>query len=130
MANDVMLNVSEGFDLGGFSQKLAEMYRMKGYSVTAVSMNKSWMLTFDKGTGGINTLLGLGEGIKATCAVSGNMLSVRFTDAEWTGKIIGLVVGWILCLIPFITAIIGCTRQSKLPKSIANDAMMLAQEFN
>lgn len=126
MADSVMFNISPSFEMGAFADKLAEMYRMKGYTVNVANMNKSCIITFDKGTGGINMLLGLGEGIKATCMVSNDTLSISFSDGDWTGKIIALVAGLFLCLIPLFTGIIGITKQSKLPKSIGNDAAMIA----
>ena len=55
-----------------------------------------------------------------------NTVSVNFSDGDWTGKIIGFVVGWFLCFIPCITAAIGTARQLSLPKSIGNDATMIA----
>ena len=127
MANNLMLNVNpETFNLDAFANILANNFRGRGYTVTAVNMNGSYMLTFEKGIGGINTILGLGESIKATCMCMNGMLTINFSDEEWTSKIIGIVVGWFLCLIPFITGIIGVTRQLQLPKTITNDATMIA----
>ena len=63
-----------------------------------------------------------------TSMVANGVLSINFSDGDWTGKIIGLVVGWFICLIPFITAIIGCVKQSQLPKSIGNDAVIFASQ--
>lgn len=130
MANNAMFNVGANFNMAEFSEKLAEMYRAKGYTVNVANMNGTGILTFDKGTGGINTLLGMGEGIKATCMLSGSTLSINFSDGDWTGKIVGCTVGWFLCFVPAITAIIGIVKQSKLPKDIANDATMLAAQYN
>ncbi len=129
MANNVMFNVSENFDVKAFAEKLAETYRMKGYTANIASMNNSCIITIEKGTGGINTILGMGEGIKANCMLSGNSLSVNFSDGDWTGKIIALIVGWFLCFIPCITGIIGIVKQTSLPKNIANDATMIASNM-
>ncbi len=125
MANTFMLNVPEGFDIIRMGERLRETYQAKGFTVTMANLNNCVRITFDKGCGGINMLLGLGKGITATCSVQGNSLIVNYSDGDWTGKIVGLVVGWILCLIPFITAIIGCIGQSQLPKDISNDIMMI-----
>ncbi len=57
--------------------------------------------------------------------VNNGVLNITFTDAEWTSKIIGAVIGWFLCLIPLITAIIGVVRQTSLPKNIENDVRMM-----
>lgn len=126
MADNLMLSVPENFDLDVFGERLSGVYRAKGYTVNVARINNGIRVRFEKDLGGINTLLGLGTGITALCMVQGGNLSVSFTDAEWTSKIIGGVVGWFLCLIPFITAIIGLCRQLELPKDINNDVMMLA----
>lgn len=126
MANSVMFNVPANFDFNLFTQQLADKYRAEGFQVNVAFLNGTVIMTFDKNTGGINTLLGLGEGIKATFMLANNTMNVTFTDGDWTGKIVGLVVGWFLCLIPFITAIIGCIKQSSLPKNIGTDASMIA----
>lgn len=130
MADNVMFNVGANFNLTDYSEKLADMYRAKGYTVNVVNMNETVIITFDKGTGGINMILGMGEGIKATCMLLNNTLSINFSDADCIGKIIACSIGWFLCLIPGVTGIIGIVKQSKLPKSIANDATMLATQYN
>ena len=71
-----------------------------------------------KNCGGINLLMGLGKGITASCSLQNNTLVVNYLEGDWIGKIIGLAVGWILCFIPFITAIIGCIQQVGLPNEI------------
>ncbi len=126
MANNVMFNVNPTFDMEVFAAKLADTYRAKGYDVNVANMNGMCTIAFDKGTGGINMLLGLGEGIKATITKMNDTLMINYSDAEWTGKIIGCVVGWFLCMIPMITAIIGIVKQTSLPKKISNDATMIA----
>ncbi|MGN0557310.1 MAG: hypothetical protein ACI4IV_05630 [Acutalibacteraceae bacterium] len=126
MANNVMMNVKPDFRMDLFANQLADTYRSKGYMVNVANMNGTCMITFDKGTGGINTLLGMGKGIKATCMMVNDTLSINFSDADWTGKIIACVVGWFLCFIPIITGIIGIAGQLGLPKEIANDATMIA----
>lgn len=128
MADSVFFNVAPDFNLQMFAGQLAEKYRMEGFTVSVAEFNNTVVLTFDKSTGGINMLLGLGLGIKATCTVVNGVLTIAFSDAEWTGKIIGLCVGWFICFVPFITAIIGCVKQSQLPKNIGNDAMVIASQ--
>lgn len=127
MANNLVLNVDENLDINNLAEELADLYRGKGFSVNVINMkNGACSLVFDKGTGGINMLLGLGLGIKATMTVKNGMLNVAYSDGDWTGKIIGLVAGWFLCLVPAITAVIGCFKQMSLPKDINNDITMLA----
>ena len=126
MADNVMFNVRPSFDLFRFAEELANQYRAKGYLVNVANLNGTAVIRFEKGTGGINSVVGLAEGIRATCLLMGNALTITFSDAEWTSKIIGFVIGWILCFIPIITAAIGTVRQLELPKSIAGDAMLIA----
>lgn len=126
---DIMFNVGPNFNMYAFTEQLAGKYRAEGYSVTVAYLNGSVVMGFDKGTGGINMVLGLGEGIKANIALNGNVLMISFIDAEWTGKIIGLTIGWFLCVIPAVTAIIGAVNQSQLPKKIGQDAQMIASQF-
>lgn len=128
MADSVMLTVPEGFDLSNLTQQLADMYRAKGFTVNIASLNNSEIVEFDKGVGGINMLLGLDLGIKATFSIqNGTTLIVNFSDAAWTGKIIGICVGWFVCLVPFITAIVGAVKQSKFPKDLRNDITLLIE---
>lgn len=130
MADSVMFNVPENFNMNFFAQQLADKYRAEGYTVNVANLNGSVMMTIEKKTGGINMLLGMGEGIKATCTMMNGTLNIAFSDAEWTGKIIGFAVGWLLCWIPFITAIVGTVRQTQLPKKIGTDAAMIAASFS
>ena len=125
MASNFMLNVSPEFNMEAFSEQLANLYRARGYVVTVANMNGNAIISFEKNIGGINTVLGLGECVKANCMVNNGVLNITFTDAEWTSKIIGAVIGWFLCLIPLITAIIGVVRQTSLPKNIENDVRMM-----
>lgn len=126
MADSIMLSVPEGFDLSNLTSQLADMYRAKGFTVNVASLNNAEIVEFDKGVGGINMILGLDLGIKATFTVQNSTtLIVNFSDAAWTGKIIGLCVGWLICLVPFITAAVGAVKQSKFPKDLRNDITAL-----
>lgn len=124
-----MFNVGPNFDMNVFAEKMAETYRMKGYTVTVANMGNICTLGFDKATGGINMLLGMGEAVKANITQNENTVTISFSDEEWTSKIIALVVGWFLCMIPFITGIVGVVKQINLPKSIGNDAMVIASSL-
>lgn len=130
MANTFMINVPNGFNLKEMGEKLRNVYQAKGFKVNIADMNNSTRIQFDKGCGGINMLLGMGKGITATCSLQGNNLIVNYSDGDWTGKIIGLAVGWFLCAIPFVTAIIGCVGQSSLPKEINGDITMIVGSSN
>ncbi len=126
MANNLMLNVEETLNVKNLVDELADAYRGKGFTVNTVAMkNGSHVLTFDKGVGGINMLLGMGIGQKATISVKNGVMTVMYSEAEWTGKIVGFVVGLFLCGIPFITAAIGSIKQMNFPKELSNDITML-----
>lgn len=129
MADSFMANVPSNFDMNNFVQALRDTYMAKGFSVNAMGMGNTARIVFDKGCGGINMLLGLGKGITANCMFQNGMLIINYTDADWTSKIVGLCVGWFLCLIPFITSIVGCINQSGLTKEINNDITMILGQF-
>ncbi|MBQ8345019.1 MAG: hypothetical protein IJY42_02000 [Clostridia bacterium] len=125
MATNFTTNVSPHFDMDAFAAELEQLYRTKGFAIRTTKLSNGIQMVFDKGCGGINMLLGMGLGITASITVSDGVLSVNYTDEEWTGKIIGLVVGWFLCLIPFVTAVIGAIQQMDLSKNINNDITLL-----
>ena len=125
MADTIMVPISESFNMKEFVDKFNSMYQAKGFNVVPTLINNSATITLDKGVGGINMLLGLGLGITVTCLQVDRTLNVSFSNADWTGKIIGLAVGWFLCLVPFITAIVGSINQLQFPKSIGNDIRTL-----
>lgn len=131
MANNFMVNVSENFDIEAMANEVAERYQAQGFQVRILKMKNGVKIIFDKKTGGINMLLGMGLGISATCMLSGkehDTLNVTFSDGDWTGKIVGCIAGCFLCLIPLITAIIGIFKQISLPNQISNDIQMIASE--
>lgn len=130
MAQSTMINVGTDFDLGLFAQKLAETWQAKGFTVQVANLGNSVSIVFDKGVGGINMLLGLGQGITANCTVNNGTMIINYTDGDWTGKVIGIVVGWLLCLVPMVCSIIGSVRQLGLPKRIGNDALMIASNLS
>lgn len=129
MANTFMINVPENFDMEDFGQNLRDRYRAKGFTVSMMSSRKSLTIQFEKNCGGINMILGLGMGITASCFLQEKGLVVNYSDGDWTGKIVGLAIGWVLCFIPFITAIIGCIQQSGLPKQINSDITSLVGKY-
>lgn len=119
MANTFMTNVPDTFTLEYLGQELTKSFQQKGYIVTtALSGTDNLRVRLEKNCGGINLLMGLGKGITASCSLQNNTLVVNYLEGDWIGKIIGLAVGWILCFIPFITAIIGCIQQVGLPNEI------------
>lgn len=126
MADSLTINVQENFDLNLLVEKIKSSFQMQGFAITIASLQpNSYRVVFDKNCGGINMLLGLGQGVTATLTLNGNCLFVNYSEGDWTGKIIGIAVGWLLCLVPFITSLVGCYYQSSLPKKINNEITML-----
>ena len=121
-----MMSIKPTFEMEVFANKLADTYRSKGYRVNLMPMNGNYSIVIEKGTDGLNNLLGLGEKIQVNCIRNDTSLNLSFSNAPWGGKIATLAVGWILCCIPFFTGIVGCIRQSSLPKNIESDSMMIA----
>ena len=132
MAENFMINVEESFNMDAFTQQIAEQYRMKGFNVNVLKQKNGAKIVFDKKCGGINMLLGLGQGITANCSLRGkenDTLYVNFSDGDWTGKIVGFIVGWFLCFIPIVTAAFGAFKQMGLPKEISNEMQMMINEM-
>ena len=126
MANAPMtFNVPQNYDVQALVCKLRDLYVAKGFIVNTNAFSGTFFLRLEKNIGGINTVLGLGTAITVNISLQGTMLVINYTDAEWTTKIIGLVVGWFLCLIPFVTAVIGSINQYDLPNEISRDITML-----
>jgi len=105
--------------------QLQQIYSGKGFYVTAIPFNSGVTVEFSKDDSGFKKWIGLGLGIRANLSISNGYLYITFTDAEWTGKIVAIAVGWFMCLVPLITGIVGAVAQSDLPKTIANDIQML-----
>jgi len=118
--------VGPHFNMQNVVTQVVQMYQAKGFSVTVLPMGPAVQIDFRKGDDGITKYAGLALGVKANLTFQAGNMVINFTDQEWTGKIVGLAVGWILCLIPFITSIVGCVQQSSLPKSIGTDIQMLS----
>ncbi len=129
MANNIVINVKPSFNMSAFAEQLAQNYRAKGFSVTIANVGTTCAINFEKDTSGFNNFLGLSKNVKASCMLSGDVLSINFSDQDWTWKIIACVVGWFICCIPFITGIVGIVGQSGLPKEIGNDATVIASSM-
>ncbi|MCL1890570.1 MAG: zinc ribbon domain-containing protein [Coriobacteriia bacterium] len=126
MAETRMFTVAPDFDMNELVGKIAQMYQAKGFTVAAMPMGAGTSISFKKGEGGIQQYIGLGLGVRANIMPQGGNMSVNFSDADWTWKIVALVAGWFLCLIPVVTGAIGAIQQAQLPKEIGNDIQMLA----
>ncbi len=130
MANSFMVNVPEEMSPERLAKELAEVYGQRGFSVNVTKIHNSMVLTFDKGCGGINMVLGMGVGIRATMTVKDGVLTVNYSDGDWIGKIIAFAVffffGWTLIgMVPLVTGIIGTVNQSGITGKINNDITTL-----
>lgn len=129
MATPLMFNVAPSFNMSVFAEQLATSYRSQGYIVNVMYFPDRVSIKFEKDTGGINTVLGLGEGITAHCTLNNGMLYINYSDEEWTSKIIGFCVGWFVCMVPLITAVVGTVKQLDLSKKISAEATRIAASF-
>ena len=110
--------VSNGKNLNSITNALAQNLSSQGYNCVPQPMGpQAAMLIVSKDNDGINNFLGLGVECKVNLTLNGNMLSATI-ESEWTNKIIAIAVGWFLCLVPFITGIIGAANQNSLPEKI------------
>jgi len=125
MTDTKIFPLPPNFDMDKMIQQITQMYQAKGFTVMAMPMGTGAVIDFRKDDGGITKYLGLALGVKANIMVQNGNMIINFSDAEWTGKIVGLVIGWVFCLIPFIIALIGSFRQLELPNSIGNDIQMI-----
>ena len=125
-----MFPITPNFNMQELTKQITQIYQAKGFSVIAIPIGTGVSITFSKNDSGIQKFIGLSLGIKANIMLQNEHIIVNFSDAEWTGKIIGFAIGWILCFIPFIIAIVGSIQQSDLPKSIGTDIQMLVSSMN
>ena len=125
MTDTRMFPVPPNFNMDEMIQKVTEMYQAKGFTVMAMPMGTGASIDFRKDDSGITKYIGLALGVRANIMMQNGNMIINFSDAEWTGKVVGLVIGWMFCLIPFIIALIGSLRQLELPKDIGNDIQMI-----
>jgi hypothetical protein len=125
MASSKMFPIPPDFDMREMVEKITQMYRAKGFMVTAIPMGAGASIDFRKNDGGIQKFVGLALGIKANIMVQNESMIVNFSDAEWMGKIVALTVGWFLCAVPAILGLVGCVQQASFPNTVGNDIQMI-----
>lgn len=104
----------------------AEALKAQGYDCTPVILNDTLAnMTVKVDRDGIKNIIGLGLECKVTLTLMNDTLNVSVED-EWSNKIIAIALGWFVCLIPFITGIVGCINQSGLSKKIFDAIQMAA----
>lgn len=118
MASTRNFQVNPGANIHEITQAASQALSAQGYQCLPQPMGpQSAMLTVSKDRDGIQNIIGLGVECRVTLTLNGTMLAVTI-DSEWTNKIIAIAVGWFICLIPFITGIVGAANQSSLPEKI------------
>ena len=129
MVKDFVLSIGPVLDPDAFVCRLVDTYRALGYTVNIAGMNGSFILSFEKIFSLFKTVLGMREGIKLICVYMNNVLSISFSEAEWTGCVIALTAGIFLFFIPVFTGIIGVFRQISLPRRISTDIRKIICEM-
>ncbi|MBQ2774481.1 MAG: hypothetical protein IJF40_01145 [Clostridia bacterium] len=114
-----VIKINRGTDLASLINLMSQNLSMQGFAVQSQIMSPaSANLVITKDRDGFKNIVGLGLECRVTLTVTGeNQLSVNI-ESEWTNKIIAIAVGWFVCLIPFITGIVGTINQSNLPEKI------------
>lgn len=124
MAETKMIQVDENFDLAALVEKLKQTYQAKGFNVSALKAGNGVSITFSKDDEGIKKFVGMAQVITANISMNDRTMLINFTDAEWMGKIVGFLIGWFLCWIPWIFVGMGGYKQMELPKTIVKDIQM------
>lgn len=111
--------VSENTNLVMMLQMVEQQLRGQGFDVNVIMMNPNCAtVTVGKDRSGIQNVIGLGIECRATISMMPNNAVTVNIDSEWSNKIIAMAVGWFVCLIPFITGIVGCVNQNSLPDKV------------
>ncbi len=110
-------------------QAVAQNLSSQGYQCMPQPVGpQSASLTVCKDRDGIQNIIGLGLECRVSLSINGPQLQVSI-DSEWSNKIIAIAVGWFICMIPFITGIIGCINQNSLPEKIFTAINMAVSSF-
>ena len=121
-----MLPVAPGIDLNMILNGACQNLQAQGFEVIPMLMsNENATLTVKKDRDGIKDIVGLGLECRCTLVMNGNTLNVSI-DHEWTNKIIAIAIGWFICMVPFITGIVGAVGQNSLPEKISNALLAAA----
>ncbi len=126
--------VVDPFDFDEFMRQFVSLYQTKGFVVSAAPLGRGALARLSKDDDGFKKFIGLSLGISVTFSfapnpVGGQSLVLTFSDADWTGKIIAIAVGWLICLVPLVTGIIGAANQSGLPNKVTNDVLDILQRM-
>lgn len=124
MSVSKILSVAPGADINGIVNGACYNLSAQGYNcLPSVMGPTSAMIVVQKDRDGFKNILGMGLECRVTLTINGNTLNLNI-ESEWTNKIIAMVVGWFLCLVPFITGIVGAVGQNGMPGQIETAIMM------
>ena len=119
MAKSTTVVLQPGYNMQAIVKMAEQQFVSQGYEVNSAVMGpQSATITILKDRDGIKNIAGLGVECKATLTVMGENTMMVNVESEWGNKILALALGWWLCLIPFITGLIGCSNQSGLPNKV------------
>lgn len=124
MSVSKILSVAPGADINGIVNDACYNLSAQGYNCLPSIMGPtSAMMVVQKDRDGFKNILGMGLECRVALTINGNTLNLNI-ESEWTNKIIAMAVGWFLCLIPFITGIVGAVGQNGMPGQIETAIMM------
>lgn len=119
MSKTSTITLTENYDLKAILKLAEQQLQAQGYEVNSAVMGpKSGTITVSKDRDGVKNLIGMGVECRATISAIGENSMTINVESEWGNKILALAIGWILCWVPFITGIIGCSNQSSLPNKV------------
>lgn len=130
MADQFKISVPEYFYISELKNELVNKYEKEGYNVDVLDESvSSFSVKIEKDMGGFLQYLGLAKAITVNVEIEGEKIVVDFVNPEWTGKIVALVVGFCLLLVPFITGIIGTIEQTNFPKEIGDNIRKFVKQM-
>lgn len=124
MSTTKVVPLNQGADLSVILNAASQNLSGQGYEVQAQMLSPmSATMLIKKDRDGFKNIVGLGLECRVTLTVmNASQLQINI-DSEWTNKIIALAIGWFLCLIPFITGVVGVVNQISLPEKISTAVM-------
>lgn len=125
MADNLVFQVSNNFNLDTFAQDMVRMGHARGYTTNYANAGGAYYIDFNNGNEGLMKYIGMGANIRLTLMQNGNTLYANFTDADWTGKIVAYLLSGFTCGITLVTGIIGLVKQLDFPKQIGNELFTL-----
>jgi hypothetical protein len=116
------IQVKSGFDQNSLAKALSDTYQQQGFTVNTVKKGNSTIIDIEKNKGGAAMFFGKEQTITVEYKMTGDVLTMNFSNGAWLGKLIGIGFGVILCYVPTVMSIIGVVNQTKLYKGIVEIA--------